>query len=516
MFRTPLLRPEGSIRPVLLGCAVLAMSWPVSIAHGQGEIRKLTHVTPPILGGFGQQVASAGDIDADGFDDVAIADDAKTRIYSGLDGSVLREYPKGRLVDVGDVDLDGASDLVVAGASSLTAYSGTTGASIWSVAGTTVELRHAGDFDLDGRIDVLSRDFNTITIRSGQNGATLKSFAIAVSGLAGGRDIDADGTLDFIVSRTAPTPDVVEVISGATGAVLWSIPSTSANDPPQGLLIGDVDDDLRPDFVVSEPTYLGGLGRVRAFSGVNGALIWQTTGNVNSGRFGHTLLEFPDVNTDGRPDVLAAADFDATPGSDVSSVTALSGRTGATIFKTFSTDAFDDYGRSMAVAGDVNGDEMPDLIVGEPAGSWQAFNTGVAYLYSTHCWEQYADLPGCSGTGGIKPTLGIGGCIAPLCTASIEVAGCYGNSPGFLLISGSTPSFVVSSSCSLILSPASSLIVPFVTSGPAIPGGGVLSIAAPMPVGLPANAVFEMQALIADPGVPLGFAVSNGLWIDKF
>lgn len=508
------LPPFSKCSGLVVGAALLC-----GTAFGQGEIRRLTNIPPSTATGFGNQVAGAGDVNGDGFADVAVADSQSTRIFSGLDGAILRQHPRGRLLELGDVNGDGKSDLLISQSStvSLVAYSGATGNALWTAPGIGILLTRAGDHDLDGVPDFGSVQSNTIDVRSGASGTILKSIPTGnVQGLGGGHDIDADGTPDFIVSKTGTNPDTAEVISGATGTVLHSVLAASNGAFAPVRLLGDIDDDLRPDFVVGEPNWLS-LGRVRAFSGATGALIWQTTGAAIGGSFGLQLITFPDLNGDTRPDLLVGANFDAAPGSDVSTVTALSGRTGTTLFKTFSTDVDDLYGYSMADAGDVNGDGNHDFIVGEELGSWQAFNTGIAYIYSSHCWEQYADLPGCGGTGGVKPTLAAAGCISPLCTSFIHLSGCYGSAPGFLLIRfGPGSGTTIAPGCNLYVNPASALMLPFVTAGPFVAGGGQFALPTVMPVGIPATGIFTLQALVADPGVPLGFSASNGLIIDKF
>jgi outer membrane protein assembly factor BamB len=102
-----------------------------------------------------------------------------------------------------------------------------------------------------------------------------------------------------------------------------------------------------------------------------------------------------DVNGDGRPDLLlgAPAEFPWTsrPGSGTAYVVFGSSRTGTLDVTSLYMDGLtirsnqpsDDFGRSVAAAGDLNGDGFDDVVVGAPSANWVKQNlyvSGAAYL----------------------------------------------------------------------------------------------------------------------------------------
>ena len=173
-------------------------------------------------------------------------------------------------------------------------------------------------------------------------------------------DVDGDGTSDYAAygfRRSDAMPGArIEWRSGATGAIHFVVDGTPSN--PVGRLLaapGDVDGDGVPDLVHASR----GGGVVTAISGVDGTEIWRFVAPMGPlGEFPQALEDIGDVDQDGIRDVGIVGRRGAFTGSAIRTQ-ALSGADGDTIWATDLT------GTSIARIGDVDGDGVDDLVVGD-------------------------------------------------------------------------------------------------------------------------------------------------------
>jgi hypothetical protein len=312
---------------------------------------------------FGSTVTDAGDVDGDGFGDVAVgapfddrggADAGSITIFSGRDGAVLRTsfgpFPGasfGLVLDGGrDVDGDGRGDLAVG--MPLADFNGTDSGSVYVLSGVsgaqlarydgaaaqdhfgyTVAL--VGDADGDGRSEVAGGAIQPfggpgyVRVHRSGNGAVLwtgfgDGFVDRTGwSLAAAGDVDNDGRADVIAGlygRTDAhfdheTQGGARVWSGATGAVLHTFDGLTSFERFGAAVAaaGDVDGDGRGDVAVG-PDF---AGFVRIYAGSNGAVLRTINGG---GAFGSRLDGARDANGDGRPDLLIGARWDATNGAE--------------------------------------------------------------------------------------------------------------------------------------------------------------------------------------------------------
>jgi hypothetical protein len=342
--------PVASLRLALL------VSLPLSLAArapSQAVIRTHTGASGQQLG---TAVASAGDVDMDGYDDVivgspmALGGRGSAEVRSGRNGAVLLS-----ISGVGMFDRMGTA-----------------------VAG-------AGDVNGDGRDDVVVGAPNApffalapgyVVVLSGADGSELHRITGAIAGdrlglaVSGAGDADDDGYDDFAVGA----PSVrVDIYSGRTGGLIRSIPSSGGGVSQFGTalaLVGDLDRDGFDDLLIGAPNAnasgsLSGSGHARVVSLRTGATLFSRDGDSLSDAFGTSVAGGFDATGDGVPDFVVGAPGDDNNGSGSGSVRLFSGATGLAVL-TRDGAGGDALGTSVAMPGDMDGDGRSEFAAGAP------------------------------------------------------------------------------------------------------------------------------------------------------
>jgi hypothetical protein len=215
--------------------------------------------------------------------------------YSGI-AATLRtsgvaytsDHTGGVSVAMGDTNGDGVAELVTGaaagGAPHVKVYSGSDSSLLLSFfaydAAVTSGVEVAtGDFNADGFSDIVTvagpggpplvRVFDG---RSGNVIATLTASAAGLHVAAG--DVNGDGIADFIFGAGPGGPAVVQIVNGATGATIRQFePYAATYQSGVYVAAGDFNGDRRADVVTGAST---GSGHVRIFDGVTGNQLTTT------------------------------------------------------------------------------------------------------------------------------------------------------------------------------------------------------------------------------------------------
>jgi hypothetical protein len=508
---------------------------------------------------FGLESACAGDVDSDGFADIisgtptdstAFFSAGRVDVFSGHDGHILFTFLGDQSNDrlgwsvasAGDADADGYADVVAgaplppsgSGPAYVRLWSGRTGALLHEFSGVSVgdqfglAVAGVGDIDHDGHDDVAisatqddtaGSNFGAVRIYSGRTYALLRfipgtqtaaEFGYSV---AGAGDIDVDGTPDVIVgtrlhaTANGTSSGSASVFSGATGSLLHFFPGPSSFDNAGWSVdgAGDADGDGRLDLVVGIPFADGtapNSGIVRVYSGLDGHVISTI---ASAGGIGQAVSGIDDVDGDGLPDVVVGVPNASDDESGGGAVRIHSGHSGELILSHPGPAASDGLGYSVDGSGDVDSDGRPDIVAGSAGSALDPGNQGAIYAISIYApptpWHSEGkQLPGTHGA----PKLAASGSLEPGEPVTLKLTNAKESSSATLVVGAFTLNAPFKGGTMV---PFPQFLVFGLPTGPA----GSLVLTAPWPGGLPGGVTLHFQYWISDPGAPAGLAASNAM-----
>jgi FG-GAP repeat len=206
-------------------------------------------------------------------------------------------------------------------------------------------------------------------------------------------DVDGDGVREVIISEPDTETGTTYVYSGLTGAPLHQL--EGAESDLQGFAVADVGDvtgDGFSDILSGAPSSgaLAGPGRAYLYSGKTGALVHTFVGVSRGDGFGFDVAGPGDVSGDGRPDILISAGRADGVGPNSGRAYLFSGRTFGLIRTLEAESAGDFFGSAVGSADDIDGDGVPDLVVGaRHAGTAER---GEAYAFSGQTGQRLLEL----------------------------------------------------------------------------------------------------------------------------
>jgi hypothetical protein len=253
-------------------------------------------------------------------------------------------------------------------------------------AGFASALAAVGDYTGDGRPEILVgspvNGSGRVWLYSPAQGTLLDfspfgetsgdGFGAAVVGVS---DVTADGKPELAVGApSAGGTGIVYVYSGELdGSVAFTLAGPAAGQE-FGCALATTGGSPAGQLAIGARA-AGGAGKVYVYQLSGQSLVRELSGGQSGDRFGETLAAH-DLNGDGTRDLLVGA-----PGAAAGTgrVYAYAGEVGGPLLYALNGEAAGDgFGGALAV-GDVNGDGLPDLVVGAPGA---ASGAGRVYLFS--------------------------------------------------------------------------------------------------------------------------------------
>ena len=266
-------------------------------------------------------------------------------------------------------------------------------------------VNSAGDVNGDGFDDVIVGFRNgsgskagTARVHSGADGSALFTFtgpmpnAFLGQAVDGAGDVNADGYADLIVGAAGEDANGIDsgaayVYSGQNGSVLHKLVGSFAKARLGGAVsgAGDLNGDGFADVIVGGQPDTGTPqpnGHARVYSGASGSVLFDFIGPSVVSRLGCAVDLAGDVNGDGVGDLVVGDWRDPTAPTGGGSVSVFSGASGSLLFRRYGDKANDRLGLCVSGVGDANGDGRSEFMAGTGWADATIPDVGMARVYS--------------------------------------------------------------------------------------------------------------------------------------
>src|SRR5579871_2617859 len=308
---------------------------------------------------------------------------------------------------IGDADGDGVTDFVTSAPTSnahgksagrIYVYSTKTGKELWHVDGRDGDqlgfgIEKAGDTNCDGIHDAIASapGAGKAYVYSGKDGKLLQTFSAENANDNFGRhvssagDVNHDGFADVLVGAPGNNKNTgaAYLYSGRDGKLLFKFTGERAGDSFGSAVSGYTGKHGSLIVIGAPQAGSNHQGRTYVYKTLSAKPAFTFDPETSGTALGAMFLAIPgDLDGDGYPDVYASdfADNGKAPGAG--RIYVHSGKDGHRLFTLSGETPGEGFGTSPSVAGDVDGDGVPDLIVGAWQYSGIANSGGRAYLYS--------------------------------------------------------------------------------------------------------------------------------------
>ena len=354
---------------------------------------------------FGNAVATAGDVNGDGYSDVIVgasfyqsgeSDEGRVYVWHGSSGDVFDQPHDWRaesnqegarfgfsVAPAGDVNGDGYSDAIVGAFKYDNGETDEGAAFVWHGSANGLNEGTPGD------------PTNAVWMAQGNQANACLGTSVATAG-----DVNGDSYSDVIVG--AIWYDNGQEDEGAAWVFLGSdagldyewVTRKESNQAGADMgravgTAGDVNGDGYADIIVGAPYYNAvRVGRAWVWygspTGPTGSSVWSDDGEANNNSFGYAVATAGDVNGDGYADVIVGAPGTIGAGQQgyVNVYHGGPSSLGSSVgWSRDSNQAEAHFGHAVATAGDVNGDGYADIVIGTPDWDGGQANEGKVWVY---------------------------------------------------------------------------------------------------------------------------------------